>query len=213
MRAEDLIEKLSHEAVPQPMASPRVWMTWLIILWAVYEGLLVTFLGFRTDWVAQMHNPAYFGELLGLAAMSLTSLIAVQHGMYPDNYQRPWVAKAPLFAAIIFCAAIVWQTLIAPLDWSTAWNDNLIAGCQCTVGVFLMSVIPTIFLFFVLRRGAGTEPGRSGFWIILASASIACFASRVAEHDGIEHFILWHYLPLLVFALIGYLLGPRLLRW
>jgi hypothetical protein len=49
---------------------------------------------------------------------------------------------------------------------------------------------------------------------VLAASGVGCLTLRLAElNDSIEHLLQWHYVPTLLFAAGGAMIGKWLLRW
>jgi len=76
------------------------------------------------------------------------------------------------------------------------------------------AIVPAALIFALLRKGASVRPLRAGSFAVLAASGLGCLTLRLSEaNDSLVHLVDWHYLPTLLFAVIGALVGRYLLRW
>lgn len=211
----DLIMQLSKEAAPKLPLRPAVLVPAVLIILVLYGVGAQLYLGIRPDLLTQFGNPFFIAETALLFLLALSGALASTHALYPDMLQRRWVLKIPFIVSTLLLMLLVGQGLRdnPSMDMSFLAHENF-AGMQCTLCIAAVSLIPSALLFALIRKGATTKPLLTGMIAALTAAAIGGFALRLAEPaDSSAHFMIWHYLPTLVFSSLGALLGKFLLRW
>ena len=145
--------------------------------------------------------------ILGLAAATTVVSMASPHvGQNQQSWKWAAVTAAllPLTAIILISS----RTLPLPTEWISP-HDRDCLGMGLGLGVLTAAVL-TLWL----RRGAPASPDRAGLLIGVASGSIGILAFAFScPSDDLYHIGIWHSAPVLVGALLGRLLIPRLIRW
>ena len=101
-----------------------------------------------------------------------------------------------------------WLGLAFP--WGTL-TVNILGGLAMGL---LAGLASAAVLVAWLRRGAPTSPERAGWITGIAAGSLGMFAfSLYCPDDSIYHIGLWHSASVIVAALLGRLIVPRLIRW
>ncbi len=180
----------------------------------VAYGIVVQyFLGLRPDLSMQFTRPWFDLEIFLLLALALSSVIAAVIAMYPDVYQKPRWLKLP-YAIFIALAVLVISQLGMPFDVRMAMPKPGTHAIECTLCIGSVAMLPSALLFCILRRGASVRPMQAGAFAVLASSAIGCLTLRLSEsNDLLMHLASWHYLPTLIFASVGALIGKWLLKW
>jgi hypothetical protein len=146
---------------------------------------------------------------LGLVAAGASFLIrAARPG---DPGRRPLVVIGLLFLAIL-SAGVVALLLTHPDAWG-----GMIFGPQwaaCLICIPLFAIAPFASLIWALRQEAPTNLRWTGAVTGLVAGALGA-AVFAFHHPGgsIPFIVLWYGGPIVVCALIGAILGPRLLRW
>jgi hypothetical protein len=97
-------------------------------------------------------------------------------------------------------------------DWGTALRGQTLWICQVSIfGIGLPALIASLL---VLRGGATSRPTLAGLSAGLACGSAAAmlYAVHCTEDDPL-FFITWYGAAILTLALLGALLGRKLLKW
>jgi len=69
-------------------------------------------------------------------------------------------------------------------------------------------------LLWVMRQGSPTQLGWAGAMALLSASACGHFLMRtIGQAANFAEVFIWCYTPLLAFALLGMLLGKKLLRW
>lgn len=210
----NLIKSLSKEAKPaKTLPSPHYWGARLFGVLAVYAILAQVFLGLRADIAMQLSRPLFALEIILLATLALASFMAAILVMYPDAYQKPKLLKLPYGIFIALFVLMSFQLLV-PADVRMIILEPSSHSIECALCIGATSIIPSAIIFIILRKGASVRIFQAGSFAVLAAGAIGGLTLRLAEaNDSIEHLLTWHYVPTLIFASIGALLGKFLLKW
>ncbi|NDA63042.1 MAG: DUF1109 family protein [Chitinophagia bacterium] len=109
---DDLIVRLSKEASAVQPVRMSVWGGVIVSVLLVYGIGAQVYLGIRPDILSSLMKLAYVIEIILLAALALSGAFASIHALYPDMYQRSWVAKLPFFILGILSLFLVYQGLM-----------------------------------------------------------------------------------------------------
>ena len=214
-QTDQLIESLAHETKPvTPMRSPvklALRLGAVLLLYALVTGYV---LGLRPDLAMQLQRPFYLMEILLLAAISLSSLWACVHLAFPDQYQRRIVTQLPILAFGGLSIILAVQGFLPHDVRMVIPSPETAHGMECTLCIASVAIIPSALVLMFLRQGASVHPRAAGAYAVLAAAGIGCLMLRLSEaNDSLAHLITWHYLPTLLFAIVGTGIGKWLLKW
>ena len=97
---------------------------------------------------------------------------------------------------------------------ASVMNDPATWYWQCGLYGSLAGVIVALAAVLYLRRGAPVSLERAGWLTGLAAGSLGALAYNITcPLDTVAHVGFWHTVPVLVWAVIGRLAVPRLIRW
>lgn len=212
MRTEELIAKLSNEQSKKTLKTPSYYASCLLVTLILYAIFIQFYLGLRSDLSLQLLRKSFLLEIFLLASLSLTSAIASILLIYPDHYQKKILIKIPNFLLAITISFITLQLLLPSesLTLITANSHNI----ECSICIAAVSIIPSLLIFNLIKKGAATNFKKAGFFAILTTTSIGCITLRLAENnDSAMHLLVWHYLPTLLFSCLGALVGKYFLKW
>lgn len=207
-----LIAKLSSEAAtPAPSRSPRYWGVQLVAVLAAYGiGLQMFYLGIRPDLATLWSQPFFAAEILLLALVIGTSILAGILAMYPDSYQRPKLLMLPYLAFALLVLLLGFELAQTPAMALPMTAREM----ECASCIAMVSIFPSAIMFAVLRKGATIHPLRAGSFAVLTASAMGCLGLRLEEVDvSLMHLVISHYLPTLAFAIAGAVIGKYLLRW
>lgn len=213
MNTEQLIRDLSKDAATVPLRSPAYFagLVWLVL--AVYGGLVQFMLSVRPDLLLQMTRPLFVMEIILLVGLLISSAAAAILSMYPDNYQQRLVLKLPYGFFILLTLLIVSQ-LGMHADARMVFAEAGAHALECALCVAAIALVPSILILSLLRKGASVNPLSAGSFAVLSASAVGGLTLRLSEaNDALEHLVVWHYLPTLVFALLGAMLGRLVLKW
>lgn len=205
-----LIEQLSQGAGPARVVSDpfALCLKWLLAALA-YVALMSLFLHLRPDLSEKLMSPLFAAEVGALALLAISTSLAAALLGFPDLYQKPKLLWLPYAAGTLF-------VLVVALAWlgSDPLAPHPINELECLTCITLLSFLPAAALFHHLRGMAPVRRGHAGSMAMLSAFAIAALTLRLCEQtDAMNHIILWHYLPLLAFNVLGIVLGRKFLRW
>lgn len=212
MQTDQLIHALSTNCPPvRPVAHPA----WRTIGWFAVSLVCVAAsaaaMGLRPDLGSKLGDLKFLTEV---GAAFLTSLMA---------------------AAAAFCAGCpgraIWERF-APVPFMALWLGSLGEGCwsdwrhfglaglaihpdlKCLAVIPAISILPTILIFVMIRRGAPIAPISTTGLAALAATSLAAAALRLLHSQDASIMVLfWQFGSVIVLAGFEALFGPLLLRW
>ena len=140
--------------------------------------------------------------MLGIAT-AITAVNMARPGV--GKLSRGWIwalitaALFPLTAAIMSAIAMPPVEALRPTE-----------GLKCLTAALVIGSGLTLWL----RRGAPTSPERAGWLVGLAAGALGAAAYNLhCPFNDIYYIGLWFTIPVLLSAIVGRLLVPRLIRW
>lgn len=145
--------------------------------------------------------------VLGTAA-ALTVIAMARPQVGSDRTGWAWAAA---MATLLPATTLV----LGVPDLRSAWAESdPRGGLICLAMGLLAGLASAAVLVAWLRRGAATAPEQAGWITGIAAGSLGMFAfSLYCADDSIYHIGLWHSASVIVAALLGRLIVPRLIRW
>jgi hypothetical protein len=118
--------------------------------------------------------------------------------------------------AIPFLVIIVLATISLGLVPSSHWK-RMIAGDQwleCLISIPIIAIVPFATSIWAVRKAAPTNLVRAGAVAGLIARGVSAIAySLHCTDDSLPFIALWYGGTIILCALAGAILGPRLLRW
>ena len=210
----DLITKLSSEVkLAKPLGKPIGWIGCLLLLLVLYAVMVQIFFGVRADILLQLTRPLFLAEIALMLLLFVTSVVAAVLTMYPDLYQKSRLLKLPFIIFFLLLGLFALQFFTAQ-DLRMIVPEIDLHTMECTRCILLVALIPAAFTFAILQKGATTLPLQAGAFTVLAASALGYLILRFHEaSDAISHLLIWHYFPMLFFAMIGAAIGKWLLKW
>jgi len=214
MRTDDLVNMLSTnlDAVDWRGISRRILGG--AALGAILALVVMMLLfGARTDvfdlraWIFVGIKFAFAGAIIGL---SLAYLLRIAR---PSGEKRVSLTLIALPFVLAFVVLAVSLAMAPPADWRT-----MIFGQHwllCITCIPLNAIFPFAAIVFVMRQfGAPTHLAQAGALAGLAGGSISAVVYALhCTDDSLAFVALWYGLTIGLCAVVGALLGPRLLHW
>lgn len=206
-----LIAQLAQELEPVRPIRMAHGATLLALAIAVTIAAVALWQGL---WTGPVHGQAaaiYFiaNGLIGL--VGLASARAVVRMAVPRVGARQDASRWLLAALAILPVTAL---LIAALEGKLAGHDHAAEGMHCFLAGTASGVLVAAALVAWLRRGAPVAPNVAGFYTGVAAGALGSFAYGLScPQDTIAHLGLWHVAPVMVSAVLGRLVVPRLVRW
>jgi hypothetical protein len=211
MKTDDLITMLARDAGP----APRAWAAQRLVP-AAMLGLLAALacLPMVKPWIL----PSLVGDVMWWRKLVYVLALALVAGWWASRLARP---AAPARSGGWGLLAIVGaMALWAVAEWSSApaaerMGDWMGSSWQmCTPAVALMSLPALALLLWALRGLAPTRPMLAGFAAGIAAGGIGAAAYALGCSEVSATFVMtWYTLGVAAVAVLGAVLGPRVLRW
>lgn len=212
MKTDELIEQLSADAAPVRRSSVERRIALGVIAGATVSLLvLLAFLGLRADLMEAMHRAFFWTRIAYSGSLAVVGLYLTDRLARPGRGAGPvWLVGAPIALLAIVAAA---ELLGAPRSrWLDMWLGSSWKACS---GLVLMLAVPLFLgVAWAFRRFAPTQLRAAGAAAGLTAGAISAtiFGLHCPEVTAI--FVLsWYTLGMALAALLGWLVGPRILRW
>jgi hypothetical protein len=216
MDTNKLVSKLVDDLKPvRPLPSAKCCSLYWSGMAAFLAAVAVIVLGgVRPDFLEATRRPVFlFENLAMLAAGLLSASIAFQLRVPQAIVSRP-IKTLLASASAIWIFEIIRRYLKAGDLASEARLDFAHYIHDCLIDLTLMMAIPAAFMFFMLKKGATTQALWAGYAALLATASFAALGMRyLCPVDDPAHLLVWHFMPVLAYAVIGPVAGRYFLRW
>jgi hypothetical protein len=204
----DLIEKLSGELKPvRPL--PRAGLRALILsLWAV--ALSFGILRYTHDPRADLGDAVYHKEYMLDGITILAAGILASYAAFvlavPDTRIR-----TPVRVCLGLASALWLELILRELLGTKGMPDP---APSCFIGLSMGMSAPFVLGMFMLMRSAAVWRGWAGYALVLSVGSFSALAMRfICPNDSAGHLLVWHFLPVIGFALLGVLVGKILLNF
>jgi hypothetical protein len=210
MKTEDLIAAMAADTLPQQTVGQRLARALPVALAVSVAGFAV-FWGPRPDLGAALASAAVLKPLvpLGLVIVAGVLCVALAH---PGQSARTQAAALGLFAAALAAAFVV--------AFSDGGVSGLVNALDTTSLVTCLLSIPALALplmgavFWALSAGAALRPRLAGAAAGLVAGGLsAALYSFYCDQDAALFVLPAYSTAVLILALIGAVLGPRLLKW
>ncbi len=212
MKTDDLITAIAADA-GAPRA-PIAWLVWLgagvgVIATAVLFSLL---LPMRPDMAAALGDTHFLFKWAFSLTLLATALALVVRLARPQAVPD-WQLYILLVAPLVLAVGVASELMALP---SSYWMPTMIGTnpVGCMLFIPILSALPLVAMIFVLRRGAPARPALTGAVAGLVAAGIAAtFYATHCQNDSPLFLAAWYVLATVIVAMVGALLGARLLRW
>lgn len=207
---DELITKLAQDTAtvkraPHPFMLSIEWMA----IAALYLAASLMISSTRHDLLPELQNPWFAAEIAALVGIFISTSLSAALLSYPDLHQMRRIVLAPIvtFALFVLVIFLAWQADNPPAPLP-------VHSFECTLSITLVSLLPAVWTFYVMRKFASTHTHWAGSIALLFSFSVGALWLRLYEqNDSITHVIEWHYLPMIAFGIIGMWLGKVVLKW
>lgn len=211
IQTNDLIARLSTEAVQPPLSSARLGLVMALSI-LVPVAVFLAVLGTRHGLMLAWSNPVVpFKTLLPLITCCL-SLMLVLRLIRPEarTGATVWIYAVPLLAALA-----LWIGAFALRAPSTRFAEvGAFSLEECLGSILLLSIVPVGVMLRLVQQGAATSPGLSGALVGLTAASgVTVGYSLFCTRDNPLFFVTWYGAAILIVTVISAALGSRMLRW
>ncbi|EGI75956.1 DUF1109 domain-containing protein [Hylemonella gracilis] len=214
MKTKDMISLLAADVAPVDRHVAAKRFAGALLVGGIGAVLLMLLrFGLRPDLQAMLSVPLFWIKMAVPLALGLGALAAAA------RLSRPGVPVTALgWAALILPVLLLWSAAVTVL-WLTPAPErmDLLLGQswkECPFNIAMLSVPGFIAVMGAMRGLAPTRPRWAGAMAGLLSGSVATLVYCLhCPEMGVPFWAVWYLLGMLLPALVGALLGPRLLRW
>jgi len=207
---DSTIRSLVDDLTPTggPTHSGRTAVAWWITAMLVTGVVMALVQPFRPGFVEQLFTtPRFAFEIsLGLIVCAGMAHAAFQLGI-PD-IRSPWRrARGPLVLLAIWLGLFTIALFAPELEPSMAGYRPM-----CYLEILIYALPLTFAGLLIVRRWLPLNAAGTGAWMGFAAGLIPAYLMQLACMHEPMHNITWHLLPVLGTAVIGAVLGSRVLR-
>jgi hypothetical protein len=213
MKTEELIEALAADLQPiSPFALQKRLLMAAAVGATVTLAIVALGYGWREDLAAASGEWPFWRKLtftLSVAALGLSAAFrASRPGL--DAIPRAVWTLAPI--AVIACLALVELATLAASEWRVTWLGRTWLSCPWSILALSLPVL--IALLLAMRRLAPTRPTIAGLTAGLASGGLAATMYGLHCPEWAASFVAtWYALGIIASAVLGAVIGRRVLRW
>ena len=213
MKTDDLVDLLSNSAgAADPMMVSRRYGQAMMISAAGALILLLIGYGLRPDLSVMLGTPLFWAKLAFPAVIAVGAFMVVARLARPGvSVGRRWTVMA-LPVIVVIVAALLTLGLAPAAD-----RLSMILGAtwrSCPFNIALLAIPGFIANFRLLRSMAPTRLRIAGAaaGLLAGSAATIIYCLHCPEME-VAFWAVWYTAGMLIPAVIGALLAPRLLRW
>jgi hypothetical protein len=210
------VTALVDDLVPVRLVKRRDNM--LIVAGATFVASIIVGLtfGVRHDWLIGNPHPIVIVRAGLLLLLGIATTLAVAASARPSigKPQNGWM-WALAAAAIMPAAAIIqFIYLYASGHPVETFTTDFEFGLRCVMISSVSALWIGSLMTWWLRRGAPIALNRAGWMVGIASGSFGAFSFNIyCKSVSIYYIGLWYSLAILICAVAGRLIVPRLIRW
>ena len=210
MKTDELITILSNDSLSRERLWPNLALG-AVVGTLVAATLFFAAIGFRPDIDQAVQTIRFLFKFVVTISLAATAVLVSFKLSRPDGDFRS--SSALLVAPILLACAVGIELLVVP---SGQWVSKLIGHNAriCLTLIPLLSIGPLICFMAALRRGAPSNPGRTGATAGLAASGIAAtFYAANCNDDSPLFVATWYPIAILAVSAAGYLIGRKALKW
>jgi hypothetical protein len=216
VNTETLVDLLSANLEPANHHRPGKALTLSMVAGGVAALLLMlATIGLRSNFASTAHLEWIAIKLVFALAVVGTAASLLVREMHPGEEDRlkwaltflPFLSAISIaFAMFMFVGREAWIAMLL--------GASPTSPARCLIRILLFGAIPLVILMWTLREGAPTRLKLCGATAGLVAGGLGAAAYAFScTSDSIPFIAVWYSAAILLFAVVGAQLGPRLLRW
>lgn len=212
MDTDKLIDQLSTDLKPvSPLPPPKQRALGFVFV-AIFLMILSILLagGARSDLATLLSRPRFVAENLMMMLAGMLAAYAAFRLSVPDIKIRKPVLVSLLLATGLWMVLglLCCKDIAASIHQSNAPH----VGFHCLRDLTALLILPVLLAIYMMTRAAPVWTGWAGYGTALAVASFAAVGVRIlCPNDDPSHLLLWHFLPVLGFSVLGVFIGRIIL--
>ena len=213
MTVDDLIETLAQDVSPvSPGAAGRRMFRGILGGGVIVMAAVVLLLGIRHDLAAAIYTFSFWMKLAYTLSLSVGAIVITARLARPEPVAltRFWPAAIPIVALAGLSALELAQ--VRANDALELWLGQTWKRCPLIILALSAPIFAGLLWSFsrLAPTNLRTAGGATGFTSGAIAATLYCFHCPEVASSFV---LTWYTLGIALAALIGSLLGPRLLRW
>jgi hypothetical protein len=211
MQTTDLIERLATDLRPTPHRAK--WLAVAIFGGAVLALLLLwAFFGLRPDLAGAVLTSAFWMKWGFALAIATAAFFLCARLARPEGKAGWWPIGLLLPILTLGVVACVEMMAAPQAERQMMWLGH--TAVQCMWCIPLLAAPLLIAILWAFRFFAPTRPRLAGFSAgLLAGAAAAVLYALHCDETALAFVATWYSAGMLFPALLGFLIGPRVLRW
>lgn len=212
MRTEYLINALVADLTVSKVRFRQIFVGAIALGSIIAAAAFLFWIGVRPDIGQALQTSRFLFKFVITLTLAATAAGLLLRLAIPGVSTNFW-AWACLAAPALLVVAEAAELIVMP---ASTWWPRLVGSNArfCLILIPLLSIGPLACILLALRQGAPTRPGLAGAVAGLVASGIA--AALYASHctDDSPLFVAtWYSLATGIVALVGYVIGSRVLRW
>lgn len=213
MQTEDLIRDLAAKATP--VRRLRSWavrvLAWLAVA-AVSAVVVIWAMGARRDLGDVIWSAPFALETMLLVITALSAAAGALIVSVPGAERSPLVRWLPVTAGVTLAVWVAGELAVVFAAGGPAGRFG--PAWPCVMKTVSVGIVPGIVLFAMVGRAAPLRAAWAGLLAVLATSAVGVLGTNIlCPNDRPLHLLIWHIVPMLVFAIAGAAVGTRLLDW
>jgi hypothetical protein len=213
MQTADLIERLAEDLHPLPNRAALTRLVVGLLAGAVLAlGALWLFLGVRSDFADALQTLPFWRKSLYVACAALAALWLCMRLARPEGSPGAVPGAVVLPFAVLLVLALV-EISGAPSEARIAmWLGASAVKCPWIIAATSLPIFAGVLWAF--RQFAPTRLRLAGFGAGLLSGAVGATLYSVHCNETAASFVAtWYTVGMLLPAMLGLIVGPRVLRW
>lgn len=212
MKTDDLIRALSADGAAPVRSLEARFATMIVPGFLIAAALFLTILGPRPDAASAIGSMRFEFKFVVTLLLAACSALLVLRLARPAAALTPGALALASVPAILFMGVFAELILVPPSLWEARLVGANALVCMMSIPLFALPVLAAALC--ALRAGAPTRPGLAGIVAGLFAGGLG--AALYAAHcpDDSPLFVAtWYSLAIGIVAIVGGVLGRRILRW
>ena len=211
MQTSDLIEQLATRLGPTPSRRRRLGIA-LAVGGVVALGLVWVLLGFRTDLIGAVFTSTFWMKWAFALATAAAAFVLCVRLARPES-KPGWLPVTLVMPFVVLIAVACIQLVNTPAAVRrTIWFGD--TALQCLWCIPVLAVPLLLGVLWAFRQFAPTRLRLAGFSAgLLAGAAAAAVYALHCDETATAFVATWYSVGMLLPAMLGLILGPRVLRW
>ena len=213
MKTDELVALLARDATPVKRGALPMRIGIFSIVGAIAAfGILVAWLGIRPDLAEAVTGSTYWMKTLYTFGVGIAGFALVERLSRPGAKGRIGWALAGFFTVAILAIAASQLIATPPEQMRAAFMGS--SWDKCPWRILALSLPGLAVILWTMRRFAPTRPALAGAAAGLLAGGIAATVYGLHCQEIAAPFVaLWYSLGMILSAIVGSLIGSRLLRW